>query len=110
MFILIKIMKALGGLLPLLGALQLMKFTLNEQLAAHGLHIPVWVTEVTIVVFTLVFLMALTTLFMGRSRLAPAGSPVSTPVCRSPRRAATAPESGNQTRYRQRLNALSNYL
>ena len=111
MFILmIKIMKSLGGLLPLLGALHLMKFTLNDQLAAYGLRIPMWVTEVTVVVFTLIFLIALTTLILGRSRMTPAGHPVSAPVRRRSRRTAAAPESGNQTRYRQRLNALSKYV
>lgn len=111
MFILmIKIMKSLGGLLPLLGALHLMKFTLNDQLAEYGLQIPMWVTEATVVVFTLVFLMALTTLLLGRSRMAPAGYPVSAPVRRRSRRSAVIQESGEQTRYRQRLNALAKYV
>jgi hypothetical protein len=75
MFILmIKIMKSLGGLLPLLGALQLMKFTFNDQLAAYGLRIPMWVTEDAVVVFTSAFLMALTTLmFFMPPRRARAG-------------------------------------
>lgn len=107
--IMIKLMKSLGGLLPLLGALNLMKFTLNDQLAAYGLRIPIWVTEATVIVFTLVFLIALTSLFLGRSRMAPAGYPVSAPV-RRPRRTAAASESANQARHRQRLNALSKYV
>lgn len=111
MFILmIKLMKSLGGLLPLLGALHLMKFTLNDQLAAYGLRIPMWVTEATVVVFTLVFLMALTTLLLSRSRMAPAGDSVSAPVRRRSRRTAAAPESASQARQRRRLNALSKYV
>ena len=108
--IMIKLMKSLGGLLPLLGAVYLMKFTLNDQLAAYGLRVPIWVTEATVVVFTLVFLIALTSLFLGRSRMAPAGYPVSLPVRRRSRRTAAAPESANQARQRQRLNALSKYV
>ena len=111
MFVLmIKIMKSLGGLLPLLGALHLMKFTLNDQLAAYGLRIPMWVTEATVVVFTLVFLMALTTLLLSRSRMTPAGYPVPAPVRRRSRRTTAAPENANQARHRQRLNALARYV
>ena len=111
MFVLmIKIMKSLGGLLPLLGALHLMKFTLSDQLAAYGLRIPMWVTEATVVVFTLVFMMALTTLLLSRSRMAPAGYPVSAPVRRRSRSAAATPENANQARHRQRFNALAKYV
>ena len=105
-----KIFKAIGSLLPLLGALQLMKLTLNDQLAAFGLHIPVWVTEATVFAFTAVFLVSLTALMVGRNRQASAGTLPSTLVRHRSRRARAVADDGNQTRYRQRLNTLSNYL
>jgi hypothetical protein len=107
----IKLLKLLGSLLPLLGALQLMKFTLNDQLAAHGLRIPAWVTEATVIAFTAVFLMSLTALLMGRNRQAAAGNHWGSAAVR--RRYPSAPSGkpdADQTRFRQRLNGLSNYL
>ena len=107
----IKLLKLLGSLLPILGALQLMKFTLNDQLAAYGLRIPVWVTEATAIAFTAVFLVSLTALLMGRNRQAAAGNHWGSAAVR--RRYPSAPRSkpdADQTRFRQRLNGLSKYL
>ena len=106
-----KFFKVLGSLLPLLGALQLMKFTLNDQLAAHGLRIPVWVTEATAIAFTAVFLVSLTALLMGRNRQAAAGNDWGSAAVR--RRYPSTPRSkpdADQTRFRQRLSGLSDYL
>ena len=109
--LMIKLLKLVGSLLPLLGALQLMKFTLNDQLAAHGLRIPVWVTEATAIAFTAVFLVSLTALLMGRNRQAAAGNHWGSASVRSrnPSTHRSKPDA-DQTRFRQRLNGLSNYL
>ena len=105
-----RIFKVLSSLLPLLGALQLVKFTMNDHLAAFGLRIPVWVTEATVIAFTAVFLVLLTALLLGRNRQAAMGLARSAPARRRSRSARAVADDGNATRYRQRLNALSNYL
>lgn len=105
-----KIFKVIGGLLPLLGALQLMKFTMNDHLAAFGFRIPVWVTGSTIFAFTAVFLVSLTALLLGRNRKTALGYEPSAPVRRRSRPARTVPDDENEARYRQRLNALSRYI
>ncbi|RQW82398.1 MAG: hypothetical protein EHM62_03635 [Methylococcus sp.] len=104
-----KIFNGLGSLLPLLGALQLMKFTLNDQLATFGLRIPVWVTGATVVAFTAVFLVSMTALMMGRNRPAPTGFTKTAPQRRRSRPTSAGVNDGNQSRYRQRLKGLSNY-
>jgi hypothetical protein len=109
--LMIKILKLVGSLLPLLGALQLMKFTLNDELAAIGVRIPVWVTEATAIAFTAVFLVFLTALLMGRNRQEAAGNHWGSATVR--RRYQPAPAGkpdGDQTRFRQRLSTLSDYL
>jgi hypothetical protein len=109
--LMIKILKLVGSLLPLLGALQLMKFTLNDELAAFGVRIPVWVTEATAIAFTAVFLVSLTALLMGRNRQAAAGNQWGSATVR--RRYPSNPRSkpdADQTRFRQRLSGLSDYL
>ena len=108
--VIFKIFKVIGGLLPLLGALQLVKFTMNDHLAAFGLRIPVWVTEATVIAFTTVFLVSLTALLLGRNRLTAPGFEPSAPVRRRSRSARAIANDENQARYRERLNALSNYL
>ena len=101
-----KIIKVLGSLLALLGALQLMKFTLYDQLAAFGLHIPVWVTGATVFAFTAVFLVSLTALKVGRNRQVSAGTLPSTLLRHRSRPGRAVGDDGNQNRYRQRLNTL----
>lgn len=108
--VIFKIFKVIGGLLPLLGALQLLKFTINDHLAAFGLRIPVWVTEATVIAFTAVFLVSFTALLLGRNRQTAPGFESSAPVRRRSRSARAVANDDNQARYRQRLNALSNYL
>ena len=109
--LMIKLLKLVGSLLPLLGALQLMKFTLNDQLAAYGLRIPVWVTEATAIAFTAVFLLSLTALLMGRNRQAAAANHWgSATVRRSYPSAPRSKPDADQTRFRQRLSGLSDYL
>lgn len=105
-----RIFKVLGSLLPLLCALQLVKFTMNDHLAAFGLHIPVWVTGATVIAFTAVFLTSLTALLLGRNRQAAMGITRSAPVRRRSRSARAVANNENQARYRQRLNALSRYI
>lgn len=105
-----RLIKVVGSLLPLLGALQLVKFTMNDHLAAFGLHIPVWMTEATVIAFTSLFLVSLTALLLGRNRQRAPGYERSLPVRRRSRSARAVPEDGNQARYRQRLNALSRYI
>ncbi len=108
--VIFRIFKVIGGLLPLLGALQLVKFTMNDHLAAFGLRIPVWVTEATVIAFTAVFMVSLTALLLGRNRQTAPGYEPSAPVGRRSRPARAGADYKNQARYRQRLNALSNYL
>jgi hypothetical protein len=109
--LMIKILKLVGSLLPLLGALQLMKFTLNDELAAFGVRIPVWVTEATAIAFTAVFLVSLTALLIGRNRQeAPGNHWGSAAVQRRYPSAPSGKPDADQTRFRQRLNGLSNYL
>ena len=108
--VILKIFKVIGGLLPLLGALQLVRFTMNDHLAAFGLRIPVWVTEATVIAFTTVFLVSLTVLLLGRNRETAPGFEPSAPVRRRSRTARAVANKDNQARYRERLNALSNYL
>ena len=108
--VIFKIFKVIGGLLPLLGALQLVKFTMNDHLAAFGLRIPVWVTDATVIAFTTMFLVSLTALLLGRNRLTAPGFEPSAPVRRRSRSARAIANDENQARYRERLNALSSYL
>lgn len=108
--VIFRIFKVLGSLLPLLGALQLVKFTMNDHLAAFGLRIPVWVTEATVIAFTAVFLVSLTALLLGRYRQTAPGFEPSASVPRRSRPARAVANNDFQARYRQRLNALSNYL
>ena len=67
-------------------------------------------TGATVIAFTAVFLVSLTALLLGRNRQTAPGYERSSPVRRRSPSARAVANDENQARYRERLNALSDYV